>query len=69
MGLQIAIFHALSAMVVVALANLLLRRTFGGAPAEVAGVRLFSYGLIALIGAAMPVSFTTAHGLVGNEIS
>ena len=53
MGLQIAIFHVLSAMVVVALADLLLRRAFGGAPAEVAGVRLFSYGLIALIGAVM----------------
>ena len=55
MGLQIAIFHVLSAMVVVALANLLLRRAFGGAPAEVAGVRLFSYGLIAVIGAVMLV--------------
>jgi nickel/cobalt transporter (NicO) family protein len=55
MGLQIAIFHVLSAMAVVALADLLLRRAFGGAPAEVAGVRLFSYGLIALIGAVMLV--------------
>jgi nickel/cobalt exporter len=53
MGLQIAIFHVLSAMVVVALADLLLRRAFGGAPAEVAGVRQFSYGLIALIGGVM----------------
>ena len=53
MGLQIAIFHVVSAIVVVALADLLLRRAFGGAPAEVAGVRLFSYGLIALIGATM----------------
>jgi nickel/cobalt exporter len=53
MGLQIAIFHVLSAIVVVGLADLLLRRTFGGPPAEVAGVRLFSYGLIALIGAVM----------------
>jgi nickel/cobalt exporter len=55
MGLQIAIFHVLSAMVVVALAELVLRRAFGGAPAEVAGVRLFSYGLIALIGGVMLV--------------
>jgi nickel/cobalt transporter (NicO) family protein len=53
MGLQIAIFHVISAIVVVALADLLLRRAFGGAPAEVAGVRLFSYGLIASIGAVM----------------
>jgi nickel/cobalt transporter (NicO) family protein len=53
MGLQIAIFHVVSAIVVVALADLLLRQAFGGAPAEVAGVRLFSYGLIAVIGAVM----------------
>ena len=53
MGLQIAVCHVLSALVVVALADLLLRRAFGGAPAEVAGVRLASYGLIALIGLVM----------------
>jgi ABC-type nickel/cobalt efflux system permease component RcnA len=53
MGLQIAIFHVISAIVVVALADLLLRQAFGGAPAEVTGVRLFSYGLIALIGVVM----------------
>jgi nickel/cobalt transporter (NicO) family protein len=53
MGLQIAIFHVLSAMVVVALADLLLRQAFGGPPAEVAGVRLASYGLIGLIGMVM----------------
>ena len=46
MGLQIAVCHVLSAMVVVAAADLLLRQAFGGAPAEVAGVRLASYGLI-----------------------
>ena len=50
MGLQIAVCHVLSAAVVVALADLVLRQAFGGAPAEVAGVRLASYGLIALIG-------------------
>jgi nickel/cobalt transporter (NicO) family protein len=53
MGLQIALFHVLSAMVVVALADLLLRRALGGPPAEVAGVRLASYGLIAAIGLVM----------------
>jgi nickel/cobalt exporter len=53
MGLQIAIFHVLSAAVVVALADLVLRQAFGSAPAEVAGVRLASYGLIALIGCSM----------------
>jgi nickel/cobalt exporter len=53
MGLQIAIFHVVSAIVVVALADLLLRQAFGGPPAEVAGMRLFSYALIAAIGAVM----------------
>jgi ABC-type nickel/cobalt efflux system permease component RcnA len=53
MGLQIAIFHVISAMVVVALADLLLRQAFGGPPAEVAGVRLASYALIAGIGMVM----------------
>ena len=52
-GLQIAVFHVLSAAVVVALADLVLRQAFGSAPAEVAGVRLASYGLIALIGCSM----------------
>jgi nickel/cobalt transporter (NicO) family protein len=53
MGLQIAVFHVLSAIVVVALADLALRQAFGSAPAEVAGVRVASYGLIALIGCTM----------------
>lgn len=53
MGLQIAVVHVLSAMVVVALADLVLRQAFGGAPAEAAGVRLASYGLIGLIGMVM----------------
>jgi ABC-type nickel/cobalt efflux system permease component RcnA len=53
MGLQIALFHVLSAMVVVALADLLLRQALGGPPAEAAGVRLASYGLIAAIGLVM----------------
>ena len=55
MGLQIAMFHVLSAAVMVALADLVLRQAFGSAPAEVAGVRLASYGLIALIGCSMLV--------------
>jgi ABC-type nickel/cobalt efflux system permease component RcnA len=55
MGLQIAVCHDVSALVVVALADLVLRQAFGGAPAEVAGLRLVSYGLIAAIGLAMLV--------------
>jgi nickel/cobalt exporter len=50
MGLQIAVCHVVSAVVAVALADLLLRQAFGGTAAEVGGVRLASYGLIALIG-------------------
>jgi ABC-type nickel/cobalt efflux system permease component RcnA len=53
MGIQIAVCHVISALVVVALADLLLRQAFGGVMAEVAGVRLVSYGLIALIGMVM----------------
>jgi ABC-type nickel/cobalt efflux system permease component RcnA len=53
MGLQIALCHVISAMVVVALADLLLRRALGGPPAEAPGVRLASYGLIAAIGLVM----------------
>jgi ABC-type nickel/cobalt efflux system permease component RcnA len=53
MGLQIAVFHVISAMIIVMLADFVLRQAFGGPPAEVAGVRLASYGLIALIGIVM----------------
>jgi nickel/cobalt transporter (NicO) family protein len=53
MGLQISVFHVLAAVVVGALADLVLRQAFGGAPAEVVGVRLASYGLIGLIGMVM----------------
>lgn len=53
MGLQIAICHVISAVVAVALADLLLRQAFGGTAAEVGGVRVASYALIALIGLVM----------------
>jgi nickel/cobalt exporter len=53
MGAQIAIFHVLSAIVIVLAADFLLRQAFGAAPAEVPGIRLLSYGLIALIGLVM----------------
>lgn len=55
MGTQIATFHVVSAIVVVALADYLLRQSFGGAPAEIPAVRLISYGIIALIGVVMTV--------------
>lgn len=55
MGTQIAVFHVLSALVIVLLADFVLRQAFGAAPAEVPGIRLASYGLIALIGLVMLV--------------
>ncbi len=54
-GAQIAVLHVLSAVIVVSFADLLLRRTFGGAPAEIPAVRIASYGLILGIGSWMLV--------------
>lgn len=53
MGAQIAVMHVVSAVVIVSLADLLLRRSFGGVPAEVPAVRLVSYVMILAIGALM----------------
>jgi nickel/cobalt transporter (NicO) family protein len=53
MGGQIALAHTASAVVIVTFADLLLRRTFGGVPAEIPAVRAASYGLIVLIGGLM----------------
>jgi ABC-type nickel/cobalt efflux system permease component RcnA len=52
-GAQIAAMHVVSAVIVVGLADLLLRRTFGGAPAEVPAVRIASYALIVALGLVM----------------
>lgn len=50
MGAQIALLHVVSAVVIVGFADFLLRRTFGGAPAEIPAVRIASYALIVAIG-------------------
>jgi len=50
MGGRIALVHVIAAVVVVILADLLLRATLGTAPGGVPGVRLVSYGAIATIG-------------------
>jgi nickel/cobalt transporter (NicO) family protein len=55
MGGQIALAHTASAVVIVTFADLLLRRAFGGVPAEIPAVRAASYGLIVLIGGLMLV--------------
>lgn len=67
MGAQIALLHVVSAVVVVALADVLLRRTFGAAPAEVPAVRIASYGLIVAIGLAMLVR--AAHRVLRSRRS
>ncbi|MEE4189063.1 MAG: DUF3299 domain-containing protein, partial [Roseobacter sp.] len=53
MGLRIAVFHVLSAIVVVFLFDFALRQTTGAAPADYRVIRLGSYALIVLIGAVM----------------
>ena len=55
MGVQIALAHVVSAVVIVTFADFLLRRAFGGVPAEIPVVRAASYGLIFLVGAVMLV--------------
>lgn len=61
MGAQIALLHVVSAVVIVGFADFLLRRTFGGAPAEIPAVRIASYALIVGIGLTM---FVRAVGRV-----
>lgn len=53
MGGRIAVFHVLSAVVVVFLLDFAVRQTTGAAPSDYRAIRLGSYGLIVLIGAFM----------------
>jgi len=53
MGGRIAVFHVLSAVVVVFLLDFAVRQTTGAAPSDYRAIRLGSYGLIVLIGAIM----------------
>lgn len=53
MDAQIAAMHVLLAVMLVVLADFLLRRGLGGAPTEAPVVRVASYALILLIGLAM----------------
>lgn len=55
MGAQIAVCHVISAVIIVTLADFLLRRTLGAPPGEVPGVRLASYAIIFAIGSIMLV--------------
>jgi ABC-type nickel/cobalt efflux system permease component RcnA len=68
MGAQIAFFHVISAIVIVSLADLLLRRSFGGMPGEIPAVRIASYGSILLIGVIMLVqAIRRAFGQAGHD--
>ncbi|MCX7353688.1 MAG: hypothetical protein NTY59_02445 [Alphaproteobacteria bacterium] len=68
MGAQIAFFHVISAIVIVSLADLLLRRSFGGMAGEIPAVRIASYGSILLIGLIMLVqSVRHAFGRGGHS--
>nr|WP_280633840.1 DUF3299 domain-containing protein [Stappia taiwanensis] len=53
MGTRIAVFHVLSAIVVVFLLDLAVRQATGAAPSDYRMIRLFSYALIVAIGAVM----------------
>jgi len=53
MGVQIAVTHVISAIVLVLLFDITFRSMLGGEPAESWWIRLFSFGLIAIIGAYM----------------
>ena len=69
MGVQIAVTHVLSAVILVSLVDLTFRQFIGGVPAESKGIRLVSYGLIIVIGlymlyrAVMNAFFNGAGGL------
>ena len=69
MGVQIAVTHVLSAVILVSLVDLTFRQFLGGVPAESKGIRLVSYGLIIVIGlymlyrAVMNAFFSGASGL------
>ncbi|MFN0044590.1 MAG: nickel/cobalt transporter [Alphaproteobacteria bacterium] len=58
MGAQIAFFHVVSAVIVVGLADVLMRQSFGRPPEEIAGVRIASYVAIISIGLALLVRAT-----------
>ncbi len=53
MGIQIAIAHVVSAIALVFLVDITFRQMLGGEPAESWWIRLFSFGLIAIIGTVM----------------
>ncbi len=50
MGVRIAIFHVMSAIIVVVLTDTVIRQVGGGAPENYQMVQLISYGAIAIIG-------------------
>ncbi|SEA90910.1 DUF3299 domain-containing protein [Rubrimonas cliftonensis] len=53
MGARIAVFHVLSAVVVVFLLDLAVQQTTGAAPSDYRAIRMGSYALVIVIGAVM----------------
>lgn len=53
MGARIAVFHVLSAVVVIFLFDLVVRRATGAAPSDFQAIRLASYALVIAIGVVM----------------
>jgi ABC-type nickel/cobalt efflux system permease component RcnA len=67
MGLQIAVTHVISAIVLVLAVDITFRQMLGGEPAQSWWIRLISFGLIAIIGGTMLLnairaSFGKANG-------
>jgi ABC-type nickel/cobalt efflux system permease component RcnA len=56
MGLQIAVTHVISAIVLVLAVDITFRAMLGGEPAQSWWIRLFSFSLIAIIGGTMLVN-------------
>ena len=56
MGLQIAVTHVISAIVLVLAVDITFRQMLGGEPAQSWWIRLVSFGLIAIIGGTMLVN-------------
>ena len=50
MGSKIAFTHVISAIVLVTVADITIRVLIGGSPAEIEGIRIASYAIIAVIG-------------------
>ncbi len=67
MGVRIAVFHVLSAVVVVSLIDVAWRQATGSAPSDTRAIRLGSYALIMAIGIAMSWQAIAAWRAAGSS--